>query len=117
MVSHNNLRKKSHVPKEVKDYLMKYIKQGSSYEVIKTNLSKAGWPEKEIKRVYDLTTQENYFNYMKSKGKVSKGKTFHPLVPPNNQKIVVISVLSILIIDHEKSGFNVCFVLIPELFS
>jgi len=99
ILSHHKIRKVRHVDREVKDYLIKHIKSGSAYEVIRKHLSKAGWPDKEIKRVYNLTTQENYFNYLKSKGKVAKDKKFHSSVPPNNKKIIAISMISLLILS------------------
>ncbi len=97
MLSHGKHRKEKHVPEEVKKFITKHIKMGQGYPEIRKKLIAAGWPEPEIKRAYKLTSQHNYFNYLKASGKVEKGKSLHSLVPPNNSKIIMITVLSIFI--------------------
>lgn len=95
LMAHGKVRTGKELPAKVHKYISEHIKTGTSYNQIKENLVKAGWPEAEIKWAYDETTRKNYNNYLKSKGrKPVRSKSF---APPENQRIIVITVLTIII--------------------
>ncbi len=98
ITSHNKLHSDRHIPDHVRQYITKHIRKGDSYDQIRKKLVASGWPEAQVRKAYELTSQKNYFDYLKSQGKVASHKEFHPTVPPNNKKIVVISLLSVALL-------------------
>jgi hypothetical protein len=95
LMAHGKVRTGKELPAKVHKYISDHIKSGTSYSNIKDNLVKAGWPESEIKWAYDETTRKNYNEYLKSNGrKPTRSKSF---APPENQRIIVITVLTIIV--------------------
>ncbi|MBU1111460.1 MAG: hypothetical protein ABIG93_00365 [archaeon] len=88
-------RHRKQLPDRIYSYLSSQIKRGTSYEVIEKKLLEQGWPKKDIKWAYNETAKQNYYNYLKSQGKkIPRTKSY---APPQNQKIVVTSVISVIL--------------------
>jgi len=88
-------RHRKQLPDKVYSYLNSQIKKGTKYKTIEKKLLAQGWPKKDIKWAYAETSRKNYHAYLKAQGKkVPRTKAY---APPQNQKIVVTSIISVIL--------------------
>ncbi|MBT3450657.1 hypothetical protein HN918_03410 [archaeon] len=97
-LSHKKIREGKTIPNNVRKYLTEQIKKGKKLEDVKGKLIQMGWPEHEVKFAYEETARQNYEYFLRSQGKKVPKSVTGNLIPPENQKIVVITVITLFIL-------------------
>ena len=98
----NNKSKGMQLNQEIIHYITSHIKQGKKYPVIKANLIKAGWPEKDIDWAYKETMKHNYKKYLQ--GRVTPETLIQPQQKQVQSKIhkVQNKIMNNVGPDHKK---------------